>query len=185
VKEEDKMKKGRPTKLSPEVTKMISDAIRAGNYIEVAAAYANIDKATFYDWLKKGQRLKVKLAKKPDYLIDEEEQAFIDFSNATKKALADAEVRDVILIGEAAKRSWQAAAWRLERKFPEKWGLNKYHQKIEVERLKIEKERLKLEKQKIQGPDDAFKMHQIQLNTLADLLNNPAPNRNPSDFDQN
>ncbi len=31
-------------------------------------------------------------------------------------------MRDVAVIATAAKENWQAAAWRLERKFPERWG---------------------------------------------------------------
>jgi len=46
----------RPEKLTPEVQQKIVDAIRLGNYIETAAAYAGISKSTLYDWLKKGGR---------------------------------------------------------------------------------------------------------------------------------
>jgi hypothetical protein len=36
--------------------------------------------------------------------------------------MAEAEMRDVALIAQAAKENWQAAAWRLERKYPARWG---------------------------------------------------------------
>lgn len=98
----------RPTKLTPELQEKICQAIRAGNYIETAAAYAGVNKSTLYDWLKRGGRAK--------------SGKYKEFSNAVEKALAEAEVRDVFIIGKAAEENWQAAAWRLERKFPDRWG---------------------------------------------------------------
>lgn len=118
-------KMGRPTKLTPEVRKNIVDAIQAGNYIETAAAYAGISKPALYDWLKRGAKEKQRLAKNPRARILKEEAIYVDFSNAVEKALATAEVRDVLIIGRAAEEQWQAAAWRLERKFPDRWGRRK------------------------------------------------------------
>lgn len=100
--------KGRPLKLTEDLQRKIVEAIRAGNYIETAAAYAGVNKSTIYDWLKRGAR--------------GDGAEFVSFSNAVEKALAEAEMRDVLIIGNAAKENWQAAAWRLERKFPERWG---------------------------------------------------------------
>ncbi|SIS88550.1 hypothetical protein [Alicyclobacillus vulcanalis] len=99
---------GRPTKLTPELQKKICDAIRAGAYIETAAAYAGVNKTTLYDWLRRGARSKSGI--------------YREFSDAIEKALAEAEMRDLLIIGKAAEENWQAAAWRLERKFPERWG---------------------------------------------------------------
>jgi transposase len=100
---------GRPAKLTPELQNKICDAIRAGNYLETAAAFAGIGKSTFYDWLRRGQRVSKGI--------------YHDFSAAVEKALADAEARDVALIAKAAADGhWQAAAWRLERRFSERWG---------------------------------------------------------------
>lgn len=112
----------RPTKLNTETQEKIVSAIRAGNYIETAAAYAGIHKSTLYDWLKRGEREKQRVAKNPRYRIKKDEQQFVEFSDAVERALAEAEVRDVAIIGKAAEEYWQAAAWRLERKFPHKWG---------------------------------------------------------------
>lgn len=102
------MTKGRPTKLTPELQNEICRVIRAGNYIETASAYAGISKDTLYRWLKQGKR-----AKRGKYR---------DFSDAVEKALAESEIRDVTIIAKAAEDNWQAAAWRLERKFPDRWG---------------------------------------------------------------
>ena len=103
------MAAGRPSKLTPALQQKICEAIRAGNYIETAAAFAGIRKSTLYDWLRRGSRTS--------------SGVHHDFAEAVEKALADAEARDVALIAKAASDGvWQAAAWRLERKFPDRWG---------------------------------------------------------------
>lgn len=102
-------KMGAPTKLTPDVQKAILAYIRAGAYVETAAAAAGIDKTTFYDWLKRGAA--------------QRKGIYRDFSNAVEKAQAEAEIRDIARIDKAASDGvWQAAAWRLERKHSERWG---------------------------------------------------------------
>lgn len=112
----------RPTKLSQQLQATIVEQIKAGNYIETAAAYAGINKSTLYDWLKRGGRELQRLAQNPRAKIKKSEAPFVEFSNAVEQAQAFAESRDVVLIANAAKTDWRAAAWRLERKFPKKWG---------------------------------------------------------------
>jgi hypothetical protein len=128
------MPRGRPTKLTPDLQERIVEAIRAGAYVETAAALAGVNKTTFYDWLRKGARAK--------------RGAYHDFSLAVEEALAQSEADDLAVIEKAGRgyevrrtkavRSedgtvettvetstrfdWQAAAWRLERRFPERWG---------------------------------------------------------------
>lgn len=116
---------GRPIKLDDEIQNRIVTAIRAGNYIETAAAYAGINKSTLYSWLKRGERERQRVAKNPRARVTQKERPFVEFSNAVERALAEAEIRDVAVIGKAAEEQWQAAAWRLERKFPERWGRKK------------------------------------------------------------
>lgn len=114
---------GRPSKINPKIQAKICDAIRAGNYIETAAAHAGIHKSTLYDWMKRGAREKDRVEKAGGRAkVKKAEADFVAFSDAVEKALADAEVRDVMIIANAATTDWKAAAWRLERKFPDKWG---------------------------------------------------------------
>ena len=107
---------GRPTLLTPEVHKRIVDAVRAGNYMETAARYAGVSKTALHNWLKKGREAKSGKHRQ--------------FVAAVEKALGEAEALDVATIGLAAKDHWQAAAWRLERKFPARWGRK---DRVEVE----------------------------------------------------
>ena len=113
---------GRPTKINEERAEKIIRAIRAGNYIETAAALAGINKSTLYAWLKRGAAEMERLESDPKAKPKKSELPFLDFSNAVDMALAEAENRDIEAINAATKEDWRAAAGRLERKFPDRWG---------------------------------------------------------------
>lgn len=159
---------GRPIKLTKELEKKITDVIRAGNYIETAAAFAGIHKSTLYDWLKRGEREKQRVHG-TNRKISNKEQPFVDFSDAVEKALAEAEIRDVMRISEASKTDWKAAAWRLERKFPDKWGRKTIHLvNKEEQTLKLEKMRLDIDKTQaeIEKLEKETKTTQTEINIL-------------------
>lgn len=104
----------RPTKLTPELRDRICAFLRAGNYVETAAAAAGISKETLYKWLRRGARSKGGPCR--------------DFADAVAVAQAQAEARDVALIARAAESQWQAAAWRLERRLPARWSRRERHE---------------------------------------------------------
>jgi hypothetical protein len=113
----DHRRVGRPTSLTPEVAEIIVEAMRAGNYLETAAALAGISVATLRNWLRDGRRnLSPELA---------------DFSRSVAQARAIAEIRDLERIGRDT--SWQSAAWRLERRHPKRWGRRRYESKSRSE----------------------------------------------------
>lgn len=94
--------------LNPDLQTRIVTYIQAGSYVETAAAAAGICKDTFYAWLKRGAA---------------GEEPFKGFSDAVEKAAAEAEVRDLAVVDKAARGgTWQAAAWKLERRNPKAWG---------------------------------------------------------------
>lgn len=95
-------------KLDPLLAQRIVDLIRAGNYLEVAATAAGIHRSTLHRWLRHGR--------------DQQRGRFRKFLTAVEKAQAEAESRDVALIARAAGEDWRAAAWRLERKQPRRYG---------------------------------------------------------------
>jgi hypothetical protein len=99
-------KTGRPSKL-PQVQVQIIAAVKAGNYRSTAAALAGIQGRTLAEWIRRGT------AGDPE---------FSHFSHLLKKAEAAGEAADLARIKRASIRSWTAAAWRLERKYPERWG---------------------------------------------------------------
>lgn len=95
-------------KLTPEIQREICQVIAAGNYIKVAAEYVGLPPQRIFDWMKKGENAK--------------SGRYREFYDAVKKAQKQAEIRNVAIIQEAAQKQWQAAAWYLERKHPERWG---------------------------------------------------------------
>ena len=100
---------GRPVKLTPAVQAKVCDAIRAGNYLETAAAFVGIDPSTLHRWLKRGRT--------------ERKGARHEFAAAVDKALADSEAMAVARVSKAASEGiWQASSWLLERRFRDKWG---------------------------------------------------------------
>jgi transposase len=100
-----------PYKLTPEVQAKIVEAVRSSWYLETAAAYAGVSKVSVYAWLRLGNEQKTGI-----YRV---------FLNAVEKAMAESEMADLQNISNAAKDCWQASAWRLERRFPRRWGRRK------------------------------------------------------------
>jgi len=89
----------RRSKRTPEREKKIIDLLKAGNTRKTSYTAAGITDKTFAAWLKTS-----------------------DFSDAVKVAEEEAVARNVMVIANAAKKSWQAAAWWLERRRPEDYA---------------------------------------------------------------
>lgn len=102
------MGRGRPTKLTPEIQRVIVSAIAKGNTREVAAAAAGIGRTTLFTWMSTGSSAT--------------HGPYRDFLNAVKKAESLAVMSMVGIVRHAAGESWQAAAWWLERRYPDEWG---------------------------------------------------------------
>lgn len=120
---------GRPTDLTPAVQARIVLAIVGGNDNKVAAAHAGIGESTFYAWLDRGRKELARLAASSRAKPKASETPFVEFLEAIQKAQADAETRNVALIAKAAQDgTWTAAAWWLERKYPERWGRKDRHE---------------------------------------------------------
>lgn len=96
----------RPTKLTSELTNQIVKALHLGAYVETACAAVGIHKDTYYDWLAKAER---------------GSKQHKEFSDAVQKAQAQAELRLLADIEQNGDQ-WQRQAWKLERRFNERWG---------------------------------------------------------------
>lgn len=94
----------------PVIVKRLIDAITAGNTFANAIILAGIGERTFYRWMAQGERARSKSSKARQ------------FWQKVKEAEAQAVNRNVLCISTAARKSWQAAAWYLERRLPEQWG---------------------------------------------------------------
>lgn len=100
---------GRPSKLSPDRIERLAEALRIGHTRATAAALAGVGESTLYAWLN--------AANQPDAAPE-----FLDFLEAVKKAEVEAENSLVSLIRNSAEKSWQAGAWLLERRYPDRWA---------------------------------------------------------------
>lgn len=100
---------GRKSVLDQELIARIAQMIRAGNYVEVACAAAGVSRQTFYNWLAEGE-------------ADKAAPIYKEFRDRIDAARAEGEARNVALIAKAAAASWQAAAWMLERQYPDRWA---------------------------------------------------------------
>lgn len=96
-----------PIELTTQMQELIVGALKAGNYLETAAALAGVHPDTLREWLKKGRK---------------GDPRYEEFAHSVQQAIASAEARDLAVIGKAAAEYWQAAAWRLERRFNDRWG---------------------------------------------------------------
>ena len=104
---------GRPSKLTVKIQNKICAALQRGNYIETAAAYAGVSKSVLFHWMKTGHDdIKAGKATKHTRFLD-----------AVETAQAESEIRDLQNIDTVASAgSWQASAWKLERRHPKRWG---------------------------------------------------------------
>lgn len=111
IKQQDKLvaKKGRRTKLTPQLQAEICHLIAAGNLYCVAAVANGIHRTTFFNWMNKGRN-------------EDEPTVFRDFFDAVERASAEAECANVFIVRMAAEKDWRASAWWLERRHPLRWG---------------------------------------------------------------
>lgn len=100
----------RKSKLSKERIESVCKYIKLGLPQKVAAAYSGINEATFYRWMERGE--------------SNPKSMYGEFCEAVKRAVAESEATLVANIRLAANKtaSWQAAAWMLERRFPDRWA---------------------------------------------------------------
>jgi hypothetical protein len=105
---------GRRSRLTPEVAAGIVLAVRAGDPFEVAAATQGIPRATFWDWMHRGET--------------EGRDPYTDFSDRVRRAEAEAHTLFVGSVRRAAidRNNWQAALAYLKMRWP-----NHYAERIE------------------------------------------------------
>ncbi len=117
-------KTGPGLKLNDELIGKAVKHLKAGNYAGVVIQYLGISETTYYYWLQRA-REEQKIREKNPELADPESDIYIRFANEVREAEAEAELRNITLIQQAAQDTWQAAAWFLERKHALRWALKK------------------------------------------------------------
>ena len=93
--------RGAKGKYNPEIVKEICDHVFNGATQRDAALMSDITEETFYTWLKEHP----------------------EFSESVKKAHAKYKEQLVSRVKKASDKSWQAAAWILERRYKEDYAL--------------------------------------------------------------
>lgn len=105
------MTAGRPTKLNDITQAKVCDALRRGATHKLAAMYAGIGRSTFQRYLARGAK--------------EESGIYRDFKDAVTRAETEGAMSLLDMIKAAAtedSREWRAAAWLLERRYPDQYG---------------------------------------------------------------
>lgn len=82
--------------------------------LEVACSLVGINKSTFYDWIKKRKN-----SNNPN-------NKYRKFQEAVVQAKDWSQARDVAFLNIHSEEHWRAAAYRLERQYPDKYGLKEY-----------------------------------------------------------
>jgi len=100
---------GRPSKLTPARVERLHDALRLGLSQQLASHHAGISPRTYRNWMKRGEE-----AQRGEYAT---------FFADSQRAVAQGVLALVEAINDAAVAGdWRAAAWLLERRFPQDYA---------------------------------------------------------------
>ena len=106
-------RRGRPSKLTAETKAQLLEGVRAGLSYKLACADAGIHYNTLRNWVKRGEGAK--------------NGEFLEFLEDLKRAEGGGAKRLVGLIQRSANEGhWKAAAWILERRYPETYGRKRF-----------------------------------------------------------
>jgi hypothetical protein len=108
-------------KLDERVIVALEEMLVAGNYLKTAAVAAGISEPTLHRWLVRGES-----GRPADALYRE-------LRERVQRARAQGEAALVARIAAAAEDSWQAAAWLLEREYPERWAKPSVRERAPIE----------------------------------------------------
>jgi len=101
---------------------------RQGNYRSTIAAQLGVSRRTIYNWLSQGEADR-------DHNVKSLHRTFCEEVTAAE---GEAELEAVQTILEAGKKQWQACAWFLERRYPDRWGLKRREDTDEEESNPLE-----------------------------------------------
>lgn len=110
------------SKLTEQVVADIVLAVRNGNYLETAAAFAGVNKWTFQDWLRRGRTELRRLAEDEKARPLQREAPYADLVARIEEAMAASEIGQLNAIKAAGTVDWKAIAWVMEKRFQRRWG---------------------------------------------------------------
>lgn len=106
--------RGRKSKLNDETKDIILKHIADGMPVKLSCMAAGVSENTFYQWKRKGSR--------------EPNGYYGKFFKEVQTAEGQAISVKMMQVHAASQRSWQAAAWWLERRYPEYFGRREFLQ---------------------------------------------------------
>jgi hypothetical protein len=110
-----------PSKFNETTKAKIIEALEYGATYELASNYAGITYQSFRNWIKRGEAEMARL-ETPRTKPREDESPYVEFVERVRQSEGKAAVKWLLKIEQAAKRNWQAAAWKLERRYPGAYG---------------------------------------------------------------
>lgn len=93
--------------LTEDLCSRLVDLVRRGNFLQVACKACGVLPSQLHKWLERGHA---------------GEEPYRQLGLRLNAAQAEAEIVLVESLNEAASRDWKAAAWKLERKYPDRYG---------------------------------------------------------------
>lgn len=116
---------GRPSLLTPELIAEVATFLPRALYTSTVCGVLGISRQSWYYWMRRGEKESRRLERRPDAVPRESEAIYLEFFVAVRRSLAEAAIEAVAVIREAAHTHWQAAAWLLERRYPERWSIQR------------------------------------------------------------
>jgi hypothetical protein len=147
-----KGKRGRNSKITMEMIQDAALAISKGCTVKDASALIGIPERTWFRWRARGDRLLRYIEDCEERgevpSLREDDELYIEFNDQITMALPYRKLELRQIIEKAADKNWTAAAWMLERQYPDE-----YSRQVKVEHS-WENELIPL----IQGGDVTFEM---------------------------
>jgi transposase len=141
--------KGQPLKLlRPGVKEKILTALSKGATYNLTCGYAGIGYNTFNEWMKKGKALTDMFE---EQIENHPHKVYYDLYCDVKRVESYAALKWLEKIDAAANVHWQAAAWKLERRYPNEYGRIINESKEESEDNTVKKARSEV--LKLKGDD--------------------------------
>lgn len=104
-------------KLTDELTARVCEYIGQGQGTQEACERSGIARRTYFDWRQQGQEALDRGDTESPYA------KFLDATRAAEAAFEAHHLKTIVEAAEAGPRTWTAAAWLLERRWPQRWGL--------------------------------------------------------------
>ncbi len=110
-------KRGRPTKLTPEVAETLIKLVGIGTFVTNQATFIGVNPDTIWAWLKDGERARTRAESRD---LNERDAFLADFWSRYKRAEGAWKIDAIQKIQRYG--GVRGLMWLLERRFPNKWG---------------------------------------------------------------